>query len=475
MQRLLLTLSLLLALSVFAAARLRLESVAWNGVVELPGGTTLKFLVELEGDSGTISIPAQNALDLPLSDVRVSDKELHFAISSAHAVWDLQVAEDGQSAVGVLKQGGEFKTTMKRLAADEKRVKALVRPQDPRPPFPYTNSEVLFENKAAGIALDGTLSVPHGDGPFACAVLVTGSGPQDRDESLMGHRPFAVIADHLARHGIAVLRYDDRGVGKSKGKFTGATTDDFAGDALAAVEFAKSRTELDPTKLGIIGHSEGGLIAPMCAAQSKDVAFIVLLAGTGLSGAELMPIQGELIALASGTALADAEEQARDSESIFALIVAGKGDEEVRAAIRAIAIRQLKSADETKDMSDEDLDKRADAAARESAAQLLAPWFKRFLMLDPRVNLRQVKCPVLAINGEKDFQVPPKQNLSSIEKALAEAGNEDVTVRELPGLNHLFQTCTTGSPLEYGDIEETFAPAALELVSAWIRKRVGLE
>ncbi len=451
------------------------ERATWTGTVELPGGMKLDFSVELGKDSGTISIPLQGAKDLPLSGVSVTDKELKFGIASAGAAWEMKVSDDGKSATGVLKQGGEFKTTMKRLAAGESAAKELKRPQEPKAPFPYEALEVSFENKPAGATFAGTLTLPKGSGPFPCVVMVTGSGPQDRDEALLGHRPFLVIADHLTRHGIAVLRYDDRGVAKSTGKFATATSDDFADDALAAVEFLKTRKEVDAKKIGIVGHSEGGLIAPICAAKSKEVAFIVLLAGTGISGAELLPIQSKLISIATGTPAADAERQAKTSSGIFALMIAGKTDAELKAAIRAAVLEELRLEPETKDLPEAELNKKADQMVAEQAAEILNPWFKRFLVLDPRENLKKVTCPVLALNGEKDLQVPPKQNLPQIEKALKDSGNKDVTTIEFPGLNHLFQNCKTGSPTEYAEIEETFAPVALEAVTNWIRKRTGLD
>jgi pimeloyl-ACP methyl ester carboxylesterase len=418
----------------------------------------------------------QGAKDLPLDGVSVSDKELKFAIKQAGASWEMKIADDGKSATGLLKQSGaELKTTMKRLAAGETAVKELKRPQEPKPPFPYETVEVAFENKAANATLAGTLTLPKGSGPFPCVVLVTGSGPQDRDEALLGHRPFLVIADHLTRHGIAVLRYDDRGTAKSTGKFATATSDDFADDALAGLEFLKTRKEVDSKKIGIAGHSEGGLIAPMCAAKSKDVAFIVLLAGTGVSGAELLPIQSKLIAVATGTPEAEAERQAKESSEIFAMMVAGKSDAELKDAMRAAVQKQLAREPQTKDLPEAERKKKADQLVEEQAGELLSPWFRRFLTMDPRENLKKVTCPVLALNGDKDLQVPSLVNLPEIEKALRGSGNKDVTIVEFSNLNHLFQTCKTGAPTEYAEIEETFAPVALETITNWIRKHTGLD
>lgn len=450
------------------------DAVSWSGAVELPGGMKLEFSVALRTDEGTITIPAQGVKDLPLSDVKTSASELRFSIKAAGAVWEMKVSDDGQTATGVLKQGGEFKTTLRRLAPGESASKTLKRPQEPVPPLPYVAEDVTFESKPGVVTLSGTLTKPKGDGPFACVVLVSGSGPQDRDENLLGHKPFLVLADHLTRQGIAVLRYDDRGVAKSTGDFSSATSDDFADDAESAVEFLRTRRDVDPNKIGIVGHSEGGLIAPIVAARSKHVAFIVLLAGTGMSGAELLPIQGKLISIAAGVDAATAESQAAESAKILRMVVAGSTRDEVRSAIHAAATRQLKAAPDTKSLGDDEIDAKANEIATSQVRELFGPWFKRFLVMDPRENLKKVTCPVLAICGELDLQVPPKDNLPLIEKALKEAGNTDITIQELPGLNHLFQTTKTGSPSEYSQIEETFAPAALETVSRWIRSRVGI-
>ncbi|MGE3108749.1 MAG: alpha/beta hydrolase family protein [Phycisphaerales bacterium] len=466
---------LALLTAVTALAQTDDKPANWSGSVELPGGMKLDFSVSLTPSGGTISIPMQGVKDLPLSDVQVTPKQLKFGIKQAGAAWELQVADDGQSAQGVLKQGGEFKTTMKRLAEGESAVKELNRPQEPKAPFPYDAHEVTFENQADGISLAGTLTIPRGDGPFPCVVLVSGSGPQNRDELLLGHKPFLVLADHLTRHGIAVLRFDDRGVAQSQGVFLTATTDDFARDALAAVKFLAARSEINPHQIGIAGHSEGGIVAPMCAALSKDVAFIVLLAGTGMMGADLLPIQSRLISVATGTDEALAQAQAKESAAILKMVVAGAERGDVERAIREAAIREFKAAPETKDLPDDELTAKADAVVQQQSAALFTPWFKRFLTLDPRDYLRKVSCPVLAINGTLDLQVPPKDNLPLIEAALKQGGNTDVTIVELPHLNHLFQTCKTGSPTEYSEIEETFSPVALETVTNWIRKHTGLD
>jgi fermentation-respiration switch protein FrsA (DUF1100 family) len=213
----------------------------------------------------------------------------------------------------------------------------------------------------------------------------------------------------------------------------------------------------------------------MFAAKSKDVAFIVLLAGTGVSGAELLPIQSKLIAVATGTPEAEAERQAKESSEIFAMMVAGKSDAELKDAMRAAVQKQLAREPQTKDLPEAERKKKADQLVEEQAGELLSPWFRRFLTMDPRENLKKVTCPVLALNGDKDLQVPSLVNLPEIEKALRGSGNKDVTIVEFSNLNHLFQTCKTGAPTEYAEIEETFAPVALETITNWIRKHTGLD
>jgi pimeloyl-ACP methyl ester carboxylesterase len=299
-------------------------------------------------------------------------------------------------------------------------------------------------------------------------ILISGSGAQDRDETIFQHRPFLVLADTLTRRGVAVLRVDDRGVGGSTGSTSRSTSEDFAGDVLAGIAFLKSRPEIDTQKIGLAGHSEGGLIAPMVAARSNDVAFIVLLAGTGLPGDEVMYAQGRLISKVMG-----ADEKALDKErdiqkQLFEIVKTEPNHDKMAMRLReAIKTMWSKlSEEERKAVGD------ADSFVQSQARMVESPWFRFFLTFDPRPTLAMVRCPVLALNGEKDLQVPPKVNLAEIEKALKKGGNARVTVKELPGLNHLFQTCKTGSVTEYGAIEETIAPVALKTIADWVVEQV---
>ncbi|MEK7331226.1 MAG: alpha/beta fold hydrolase, partial [Candidatus Eisenbacteria bacterium] len=317
-----------------------------------------------------------------------------------------------------------------------------------------------------GIQLAGTLTLPRGAGPFPCALLITGSGPEDRDEAVFGHRPFLVLADHLTRQGIAVLRVDDRGVGGSTGRFSQATSEDFAGDVLAGIEFLKTRREIDRKRIGLIGHSEGGLIAPMVATRSKDVAFIVLMAGPGIPGDSTLMLQSAAIRRSVGASEASIAQEMGVSRRIYAQLRQGDSAGVVRTARELVGL-QVAGLPEEQRSAVGDLDSAATAASR----QLFGPWMRFFVTYDPRPALRRVRCPVLAINGEKDLQVLPKENLAAIETALKAGGNRDHTVKELPGLNHLFQTCTLCTIAEYMQLEETMAPAALEEMSEWILRR----
>jgi pimeloyl-ACP methyl ester carboxylesterase len=372
--------------------------------------------------------------------------------------------KDGTAIEGEWKQGpATLPLTLKRVEKAEE----VRRPQHPKKPYPYREEEVTFENKKAGVKFAGTLTLPKSKGPFPAVVLITGSGAQDRDETVFAHKPFLVLADHLTRKGIAVLRVDDRGVGGSTGNTMTSTTDDFAGDALAAVAFLKTHKEINPRQIGLAGHSEGGIVAPLAASRSADVAFIVLLAGTGLTGEEVLSLQGQAVLKAGGASEKDLALQRKVGKEAIAILKEEKDNDKARKRIteRFAKIFENLSPEEKKAAE------KRKGEAEGQIKMMLTPWFRAFVVYDPRPALRKVRVPVLAINGEKDVQVTPKENLAAIEKALAEGGNKDYTVKELPGLNHLFQTSKTGAVGEYGKIEETFAPAALNLISEWILKR----
>ncbi|MDO9554120.1 MULTISPECIES: alpha/beta hydrolase family protein [Rhodonellum] len=346
---------------------------------------------------------------------------------------------------------------------------SINRPQEPSKPYPYYTEEVTFENIQAQVTLAGTLTLPSAAGNYPAVILISGSGAQNRDEEISGHKPFLIIADHLTKHGIAVLRYDDRGVAKSTGNFKEATTADFASDVASAVDFLKTRVEVDRDKIGLIGHSEGGLIAPMVASNSKDVSFIVLLAGPGIEINKVLLTQQELISRADGISESDIKE--------FILPVHKKAFKMISMSTdgRTLKTDLARLIEETYDITPTNLislNMTREQVVSTQSDKWSSEWFRNFLKYDPATILEKVTCPILALNGEKDLVVTPKENLSGISNALKKGGNTNVTVRELPNLNHLFQNCETGSPAEYAKIEETFSPIALKEMADWILKQV---
>ncbi|HSF46636.1 MAG TPA: alpha/beta fold hydrolase [Chitinophagaceae bacterium] len=440
----------------------------WYGALKL-GTTTLRLSVNFsKTDSGytgkLVSMDQGNAV-IPMAWVKLAQNDLSFKTTVANIEYS-GVLKDS-SIDGTFRQNGQpFALNFGRKKIEKL---ALKRPQEPKPPFAYLTEDVSFLNSRDSISLSGTLTWPASGSNFPVVVLISGSGPQNRDEELMGHKPFHVLADHLTKNGIAVLRFDDRGVGKSKGNFATATSADFATDVHAAVQFLKSRKDIDPKKIGLIGHSEGGLIAPMVAASSKDVSYIVLLAGTGVPGKDIVLLQQQLIAKAEGASEKDIIETETFTKDLLNIVSSGKDDKTTSAELTEF----LKSTwQKLPDSSKKQFVNEAVFIMQSS--QLNSPWMKYFLTYDPAIALQKIKIPVLALNGSKDLQVSPAQNLPAIEKALKKAGNNKYQVKEMPGLNHLFQECTTGAPSEYEKIEMTMSPAVLELVSSWIQQQARM-
>lgn len=345
------------------------------------------------------------------------------------------------------------------------------KPQDPSLPFPYHAETVNFENLEAGITLAGTLTLPSKDSTFPAVILISGSGPQNRDEELMGHRPFLVLADHLTKNGIAVLRYDDRGFARSTGNFRMSALSDFASDVKSAIAYLRTRKEIDHTAIGLIGHSEGAVVAPMVAATSDDVSFIVMLAGPGIKLSELMPLQYSLIAKTSGATESQVKYIRKMSTEVLEMVLQ-HDDSEVFTTKFTEYVNTNWDTIKTGPLMPAGITREKFLSGH--LKTLTATWYRDLLHYDPAPVLENVKCPVLALNGEKDVQVPPKENLTAITNALTRAGNADFTVKELAGLNHLFQECETGGLHEYAKIQQTFSPVALEEISRWVKRQVGL-
>jgi len=439
---------------------------SWHGLLETHGmKLRLVFNVEktADGYQATLDSPDQGAKGIEASKVSFINDTLIIEVAVAGLKY--QGVLDGETLRGKLVQFGmELPLNLSR---DSLEAPKMVRPQEPLPPFPYNSIDVRFFNEEAGIFLAGTLTFPFEGGNLTAVVLVTGSGPQNRDEEILGHKPFLVISDHLTRNGIAVLRFDDRGVAESEGDFQTATSKDFATDVASAIRFLKSRPEVNPGKIGIVGHSEGGLVAAMVAAEHPEmVAFVVSLAGTGVRGDQIILAQQQLIGKADGIDEDELLKAAKVNEKLFKAVLEVEDNEALISSMEAILTQAIADGigEIPPGLIQEDF-------LTIQLAQINNPWMRFFLRHDPSKDWKRVKCPVLAINGENDLQVPAEMNLAAIREAMRAGGNENIKTIVLQGLNHLFQECEIGSPSLYGTIEQTFAPQALEVIEKWINEK----
>ncbi len=439
----------------------------WVGLLKVQGIQLRLVLNISKSDSiytATMDSPDQGANGLPVSKVNLIDSTFIFELANAKIKYIGILQADSIS--GTFMQGPlEVPLAFKKTTEE---IKGQIRPQEPKPPFPYRTEDVKFLNRKENFYLSGTLTTPDSVGKYPAVILISGSGPQNRDEELMGHKPFLVISDFLTRNGFVVLRFDDRGIAKSEGDFSKATSADFANDVESAFNYLCTRQEVDFKHIGLMGHSEGGIIAPMVAAKNKNLAFIVLLAGTGVPGDQIMLEQQKLIGRATGMNEKDIEKTWEINENIFSIIKKYKDQNELYAKLKSYlsqAIKDFPKENNPKSMNDEEI-------IDKTIEQMANPWMLHFIRFDPKTALKKVKCPVLAVNGEKDLQVSPEQNLGTIKQILNRAGNKKVTIREFEGLNHLFQHCTTGSPFEYSNIEETFSEEVLKYIDNWIKTEI---
>lgn len=448
----------------------------WSGVLDTPI-MQLTLVLHIEQDlEGTLKAKLdcleQGISGLEVDSITLNDGVLTLDMKTPMASYKGIINEKEDEFAGQFTQNGiSFPLNLKKDALSHI---AFKRPQEPKPPYPYHEEEVAFENRSAGCTLSGTLTYPRSEGPFPTVLLIAGSGPVDRNEALMGHKPFLVLADHLTRQGIAVLRVDKRGIGRSTGNYDSATSEDFASDALAGVEYLKSRQEVQ--QIGLIGHSEGGMIAPMVAIKTEDVQFIVLMAGPCAKCEDVLLEQGALLQRAEGLSEELIERERTLRKEMFS-IVKGEPNTEIAAELlRETFLKYLENLPEglKKEVVESSGMEISDLSNIEAVVKRLilnTRWFRYFLAYDPATTMKQVKVPVLALNGELDLQVSSKQNLPLIAQALEEAGNHDYTIMQLPQHNHLFQVCQTGSIKEYSRIEETISPVVLETVADWILKK----
>ena len=430
----------------------------WLGVLDT-GMAKLRLALHItntdQGLVATMDSLDQNAKGMPVTSIRRAGDSLKFEMKVVSGGYEGTISADRNSFAGTWTQlGKSWPLEFKRVTSQTQLERP--RPQNPVKPYPYREEEVTYRNPKADINLAATITIPPGKGPFPAVLLMAGSGPHDRDETLMGHKPFLVLADYLTRKGIVVLRADKRGVGKSGGNYSQAVMEDFASDADAGVAYLKTRPEVDGKHIGLIGHSEGGVEAPMAAAGNADVAFVVMMAGTGVPGDQLLPEQLRLIEKASGKSPEEIEKDLATQREVLAAVKKDKDDEMLEKDLRPILAGKV-----------------PDAQIEMQIKAVSSPWFRDLLTYDPAPTLAKLACPVLVLNGEKDLQVPPEQNLPPIRKALEAGGNKDFEIVELPGLNHLFQTAKTGAVSEYAEIEQTMSPAAMDKVAMWILKHSG--
>lgn len=440
---------------------------SWEGKLKL-NGISLRIVFNVsktdKGYSATMDSPDQGAKGIPMNSAIFENNQLIIEFSAAKIKYTATPVSADSISGSFVQFGQTFPLGMKRQSINA--TVTIKHPQEPKSPFPYTSENVKFQNQKDSLTLAGTLTFPAKGKDFPAVILITGSGPQNRDEELLGHKPFLVLADYLTRLGYAVLRYDDRGSFASTGNFNTATTFDLANDAEAAITYLKTRKEINSKKIGLMGHSEGGIIAPIIAARNKDVAFVVMLAGPGIRGGEILLLQQELIGRVNGLNENDINTTRAVNAEIHNIIYKSLNNDSVKAKI----IEYLGTVP-TKypDMKIPEGMTTAELIELQTK-QLCNPWMLGFIRYNPASALEKVKCPALALIGSKDLQVPAKENIPAIKDAFSKGANKKAEVIELVGLNHLFQTCSTGSPGEYATIEETFSPVALKTISDWLKK-----
>lgn len=464
----------LFTLFFFAAGHIQAQQLAgdWEGKI---GPYT--SIIHMKWDSaqkrytGTMDSPDQGGYGLPITDIILKQDSIVINADLIKGI-ALGVLTEQEKITGSWRQP-TFNMEMTLNKTSGKTYRAY-RPQHPLPPFPYRSQDVSYFSEDKQVKFGGTLTLPAQGNAFPAVILISGSGPQDRDGRIFDHKPFLVIADYLTRHGIAVLRVDDRGVRATKGSFANATSASFAKDVLAGVSYLKTRKEINPLKIGLIGHSEGGAVAPMAAAQNKEIAFIVLLAAPGIIGREILITQNKAMFLSGGA----------DSLSVavymklFEKILDDCLQQPDSASASTITKQHLLEWQQSSPPAVVKLlgmqdDKAANTITAGLVKSFRQPWMQYFLTHDPAPALTQVQCPVLAITGSKDLQVSAAPNLAGIKKALQQGGNKDFKTMEIKGLNHLLQTANTGNLQEYGTITETFSPQVLDLMTTWILKAVS--
>lgn len=444
---------------------------SWHGVINR-NGVDLRLILHISTDErgtrATVDSPDTMNMNISVSDLTKEGDHVGYTMPVISGVFKGTLTDPNTMTGTWTVPGQETLTlTYTRVEESSEPVERL-RPQVPTEPYGYRSEDVTYENPLAdGVVLAGTLTLPEGKGPFPAAILISGSGPQDRNETVFGHQPFLVLADHLTKQGIAVLRYDDRGTNESTGQYSASNSADFATDANAALSYLLTRAEIDHDAIGFVGHSEGGLIAPLAitdhalgANTEHPIAFLVMLAGPGTSSQQIVKSQNRLIALSQGASEEEINKGEEFNAQIIQTTINASSTEEAKAGIRGMLTEEIMEEMSLNDMQ-----------AQTIISQYTTPWMRYFLAYDPAQYLPRINIPILALNGELDLQVPAQENLDGLHALLKT--HPDATITELKDLNHMFQHAKTGALGEYNDIEETFSPEAMQIISDWINERFG--
>ncbi len=439
----------------------------WEGLLQFPNKNFLIIAEITNGKDNNLQIklssPHQKVFSLPVDSLVLSDNSISFKLKKYKVSYTGEFKIDSSEITGRWTQVDQ---SIPLTFFREGELGRLNRPQYPFRPYSYNSDSVTFKNQTAGIVLAGTLTYPKKDGPFPTVLLINGMGPQDRDESMYSHKPFLIISDFLTKHGYAVLRVDDRGTGLSTGNYDSSTTKDFAGDALAAINFLKKNKNIDTTKIGLLGFNEGGLIASMLAAKSNDIKFIALLATPGITGKEIMLEQTLDLQKKFKVPEEEIQQDYRFNSKIFGIIESEKDTTKLKKKL-IDAYKKFISTLGTKLFTSP---KYSSPNIKKQINFMIKPWFRYYLTYNPATEFKKVQCPVLILYGENDLQVEPKENNEAIEKALKEGGNYNYESVILPKMNHLFQESESGSPAEYSKIKETFSPKAMQIIVDWMNK-----
>lgn len=424
------------------------------------------YLEVISSAKSELNVPAQGIFGQKASHTEIVDGSLQINFLSFGAT--LIGQKSGEDVIeGSWDQGGSsYNITFNR----QERAFVISRPQTPSEvDIPYIKRDVRLTTTKKTASLAATITKPKGDGPFPAVVLVSGSGPQDRNSELFGHKPFLVLADHLTKNGYVVIRYDERGVGQSRGTFKGNTSEDFANDAEDVFNYIKEKSYTDPKKVGIIGHSEGGLVAAIIAGRNPEVDFIVSMASPGQKGSEIMEFQIIEQYKKSGLSKDGVKKLIPLIKKAVGFAKSDKSNTDFLDELQQTSNTVFNSLNSSDKLL---LGDNATKLYFSVGTSLFQPWIRNFIKTDPATYWSKVKAPVLLLNGNKDQQVQAKVNLKALKKALKEANNKSVSVKKMCKMNHLFQPTKTGNPMEYGVIDTTLDPKLLSTITKWLDKTV---